>query len=134
MTSHLLGLIIGGMNAAFWSSAAFLLVISIVWPFWKSFWGINIVMLELAIALALLPGILMHDFGLHVLSNSAVGWIEVVALWLVGIIVIWRGGLIITEQVKATRRQQEAAAATRQNEKTLMQRENNNNNEKKCQQ
>jgi hypothetical protein len=93
-----------GLNAAFWSSIGFLLTISIVWPWWKSFWGFNIMMLELAIALALFPPILARDFNVRIANSAAANWNEIVALWLVAIIVIWRGVMIATEQITAARR------------------------------
>jgi len=61
-------------------------------------------LLELAISLALFPSILSRDFGMHITSDSAALWVEVVALWLVGIIVIWRGVMIVIEQVRGVRR------------------------------
>lgn len=116
-----------GVNISFWSAAVFILCVGIIWPFWKSFWGMNIVLLELAIALALLPAILARDFGLHVFSSAVALWIQVVALWLVGIIIIWRGGLIITEQIKAVRRPR---SSPHRDEKRLI----HDDDEKKCQQ
>jgi hypothetical protein len=93
-----------GLNIAFWSSFTFLTLISIVWPWWKSAWGVNIILLEFAISLALLPSIASHDFGFHTATSSGALWLDVAALWLVGIIVIWRGGMIIIEQVRGVRK------------------------------
>jgi hypothetical protein len=121
-----------GLNIAFWSATVFMLFIGLAWPFWKSFWGINIIIFDFAIALALIPSILAHDFGLHVLSSTAALWVEVAALWLVGIIVIWRGGLIVTEQLRGTKHHRsEDVLTVRRNEKTLMNQETGS--EKKCQ-
>ena len=119
-----------GLNVAFWAATSFLLVISIVWPWWKSQWGTNIMLLELAITLALLPTTLSRDFGLHVLSNATAAWLEVAALWLVGIIIIWRGGMIITEQLRAVKIAQDTKVLAMRQEKTLAQREREDENGK----
>lgn len=100
---YLIELVKWGINVAFWPAIAFTPVISFFWPWWKSFWGINIVTLELAIALALIVSIVHTDFGVAVVSNLALAWTEVIALWLVGIIIIWRGALVIITQVRGNR-------------------------------
>lgn len=93
-----------GMNIAFWSSVTFPPVASIFWPWWKSSWGINIVMLELAIALALLGSIINIDFGVPIVGNMALTWTIIIALWLVGIIVIWRSVLVVMTQWHGVRK------------------------------
>lgn len=92
-----------GVNIAFWPACAFTFLISFVWPWWKSSWGINIVSLESAIILALISPVISTDFNTHIASNLAFAWVEVVALFLVGIISTWRGVLVISAQMKGTR-------------------------------
>lgn len=92
-----------GFNVAFWASITFLVSISIIWPWWKSSWGANIVLLELGISLALLPGVFSYDFGVHI-STIAGGWVDVAALWLIAVIIVWRGGMIIIEQLRGARK------------------------------
>lgn len=94
-----------GVNVAFWPAFLFTPLISFVWPWWKSFWGINIVTLEIAIMLALINAVLSTDFGLHVTNSVALAWVEIAALYLVGAIVTWRGFLVIIEQVRGVRRE-----------------------------
>lgn len=90
------------INVAFWPALLFLLLIGLVWPWWKSFWGINIVSLELAIVLALLSSIIEVDFHYSVEQNVLMGWVSVAALFLVGGIIIWRGFLVISAQLRGT--------------------------------
>lgn len=63
----------------------------------------NIVLLEAAISLALITTVLSRDFGIRVSTTSGI-WVEIVALWLVGIIVIWRGAMIIIEQLRGAQK------------------------------
>ena len=106
MTSQLLiELAKWGVNIAFWPAFVFIPFVSLVWPWWRSFWGINIVTLEFAIMLALISAILSTDFGLHIVNNAVLAWTEVVALWLVGILVMWRGYLVFIAQMRGTRLQ-----------------------------
>lgn len=88
------------INFAFWTMIAFFVVTSMVWPWWKSFWGVNIVFLELVIGLALLPAVLSLDFGFSRLTSTAGAWIQIAAVFLAGCIVLWRGALIIHDQLK----------------------------------
>jgi hypothetical protein len=88
-----------GVNAAFWPAVAFMAFAWTVWPFWKSQWGLNIILLELAIALALISSVLSVDFGLHIADNVVLAWVEIVSLFLVGAIITWRGFLIMSSQL-----------------------------------
>jgi hypothetical protein len=100
--SYLIALAKWGMNLAFWSAVLFVLLSGWVWPWWKSFWGMNILLLEVAIALALLGSVITTDFGVHLISNLMLAWTTTTSLWLVGIIIIWRGFLVISSQLRGT--------------------------------
>lgn len=88
------------VNFSFWASVAFFIGIGVVWPWWKSFWGVNIVSLEGALMLAMFPFALSYEFGIRIRDSPVFAWIEATALWLVGIIVVWRGYMIISQQVR----------------------------------
>ena len=60
-------------------------------------WGRNIVSLEMALALALLPGVLHREVGLPV-NTFLYGWIVVAAIFAAGIIVVWRGFIVFKTQ------------------------------------
>src|SRR5215472_16862785 len=90
-----------GGSVAFWAPVALIMITSVIWPWWKSFWGLNIVLLEVAISLALLPSILFIDFNVH-LNTTFGAWLVVLSLWSVGAIIVWRGALVIIEQLRGT--------------------------------
>lgn len=88
------------INFTFWTMIAFFAIATAVWPWWKSFWGWNIVTLELAIGLALLPGILAIDFGINRFMSLGAAWIQIFAVFLAGCIVLWRGALVLNDQLR----------------------------------
>lgn len=102
-----------GMNFAFWSAITFAAFAGVVWPWWKSSWGINIISLEIAIALALFEPVLQVDFGVNITSSVVFAWVGVFALWLVGVISVWRGALVISAQVKGRRQAQRNREVTK---------------------
>jgi hypothetical protein len=89
-----------GANVAFWASVGFFLSTSVIWPWWRSFWGVNIIALEGALGLALLPFIMSYDFGVRIVSSLVFAWVEGVSLWLIGIIIVWRGFLVVSQQLR----------------------------------
>jgi hypothetical protein len=89
-----------GANVAFWASVSFFFLTSLVWPWWRSFWGVNIIALEGALGLALLPFIMSYDFGVHIVSSLVFAWVEGVSLWLIGVIIVWRGFLVVSQQLR----------------------------------
>lgn len=90
-----------GANFAFWASVSVLAGTSLIWPWWKSFWGINIVSLESALALALLPFVMSYDFGVRIGNSPPFAWTEAASLWLMGAVIVWRGFLVIQQQLRS---------------------------------
>jgi hypothetical protein len=88
------------INAAFITSLLFVPVTSAYWPWWQSWWGRNIVILELCIAGTLLGSVLFLDFGI---SSVAFQWIAAFFLTAIILIVIWRAVMIWAEQRKGAR-------------------------------
>jgi len=88
-----------GASFAFWSAVGFIIFSGTAWPWWQSQWGVNIISLEIAIALALLEPVMAYDFGLHGASDITLAWVEMIALWLVGFIILWRGLLVLSAQL-----------------------------------
>lgn len=84
-------------NAVFWISAVFPLATAAFWPWWQSWWGRNIVGLEICIAAALLPSVLYRDFGTN---DIALRWAQDVSLALVAVVIIWRAVMIWAGQRK----------------------------------
>jgi hypothetical protein len=89
-----------GANAAFWAPIGVVFITSFVWPWWKSFWGINITSFEAALAFALLPFVMNYDFGVRIANSLLFAWAEGCALWLMAFVSVWRGYLIIDEQLR----------------------------------
>lgn len=76
---------------AFWVSLAFPFVTRFFWPWNESWWGWNIVMLDLSIAGALFPDWLYLTF--HI-SDVWLQWLQVFFLGLVTVNVVWRTVMI----------------------------------------
>ncbi len=83
------------INAAFITSLLFVPVTSVYWPWWQSWWGRNIVILELCIAGTLFSSWLFLDFGI---SSDALQWVAAFFLTIIVGIVIWRAVMIWFEQ------------------------------------
>jgi hypothetical protein len=100
MSQALADLIEYGANVAFWSSVFFFLLTSLIWPWWRSFWGVNIIGLEIALAVALLPFVMSYDFGVRIGASPAFAWSEGTSLWLMGVFIVWRGFLVVGQQLR----------------------------------
>lgn len=89
------------INVAFWTCMAFPVATRTYWPWWDSWWGRNIVLLEMAIGLAILPSILRIDLGLSVATSPLFGWIALTSFTLIPLIIIHRMWLIWKVQRRA---------------------------------
>lgn len=95
---HLIAdLIDAAVALLFWVCAVFPVIVGIVWPWWQSWWGRNIVSLEVALAVALLPSVLHKEFGLNT-DTYVYGWLVVASLFAAAIIVVWRSVMIFIIQ------------------------------------
>lgn len=101
------------VQAGFWASVAFPTVTATFWPWWKSWWGRNLVALDLAIALSLLSAVLQVEFDME--PGSTPGhvllWISSVSLCLVPVVIVWRGVLTWVSQRRGMLAQQNGHAA-----------------------
>jgi hypothetical protein len=86
-----------GINAAFIAALLFPFVVRTYWAWEKSDWGINIVSLELLIALALLPLWVRHITG-YGGNMYFYGWLEAASLWGIPVIILWRAIIIWRNQ------------------------------------
>jgi hypothetical protein len=75
---------------AFFTNIVFVAVYSVVGPWWHSGLGRNIVALDTALAMALLPATLHSLFGVSTVSSTAYAWFVDGALACVPVIVVWR--------------------------------------------
>lgn len=93
MTQEQLLVDAGGVlaNVTFFTSLLFPAVTAFFWRWWASWWGRNIISLELGIAVTLLPAVLYRDFGV---DSLVLRWVQVTALATVPLIVAWRAVMI----------------------------------------
>jgi hypothetical protein len=104
----------------FMVAVLFPLVTAFFWPWWTSGWGWNIVTLESAIALALLPAWLHYVFGFTAVSYPF-RWVQVGSIMAVAFIIVWRSVLIwITQRVPAVADYDELAAVLRRQGYTVL--------------
>lgn len=86
------------------------------WPWYHSTWGWNLVVFDLIIGLAVLPAWLHRILGLNP-ATLYFEWIEVVSLWSIPIVILWRAILIWRAQrggdTSETRRGEKEDADTR---------------------
>lgn len=92
---------------AFTASLVFTPLMSLIWPWWRHAWGVNIVTLEIAIAVALLIPWLRLVFRL---DGLAFQWIQLAAVTYVGLVIMWRMALIWRGQRDGALRDRELTA------------------------
>lgn len=97
----------GGTGFLFWMSAVFPFAVSVIWPWWLSTWGRNIVSFEIAISCALLPSTIYNEFGIDT-HSYVFDWFTVAGLYSAGTIVGWRMILIFKDQYRTYRKDEEA--------------------------
>ena len=92
------------VRALFWSVIGFVIAVSTFWPWWKSQLGWSIVAKSLALAIAVLPAMLVYWFGPAVYADAPwLQWVSVIGLWLVPPILAWRALVIWQAQRKSPR-------------------------------
>ena len=78
------------IQAAFWSSLAFIAWYSMWAPWYRSPIGRAIVALDGAVALAMFPSVLGLTFGMSVAGSDAFAWLTVCAFACIPVITCWR--------------------------------------------
>ena len=74
---------------AFGCSLLFLIGVSLIWKWWRSLAGRAMVLLDVMLALALLPSAIHQVFGLSLISE-AFAWYYFGSLVSVGTTILWR--------------------------------------------
>lgn len=97
------------IQAAFWSSLAFIAWYSAWAPWYRSSIGRAIVALDTAVALATFPAVLGLIFGVHLIASAFFSWLTVCAFGCIPVITCWR--MVIVYRVQ--RRPFEAGRAPR---------------------
>lgn len=80
---------------AFSVNVLFVVVYSVLGPWWATGLGRNIVALDTALALALLPAVLHDLFGWTTATSTGFGWFVDGALACVPVIVLWRMVILV---------------------------------------
>ena len=80
------------VEAIFYSSALFVAVVSLYFPWWRSQLGWTIIAKTLALAVAVFPAMLTYWLGVRVTGWLA--WVSVAALWTIPPILAWRALVI----------------------------------------
>lgn len=104
MSAALLAISHAEVMTGFWVSLAFPLVTRLFWPWNESWWGWNIVLLDLSISGTLFPSWLYLTFGV---GNTGLQMVQVIFLGLVIANIVWRGVIIWRTQRRAVIRERE---------------------------
>lgn len=83
------------VNLAFWAALAFPFLIGLIWPWWRDWWGQNMIALDLCVAGATVGSVLRYDFGIR---STSLAWVSIVFLAMVFVIIVWRGVMIFITQ------------------------------------
>lgn len=86
-----------GIDAAFLFPFLFPAYIRLIWAWEKDEWGWNIVTLDLAVSLALLPSFYRRVFGVDG-DRTFFLWLVTISLWAIPAIIVWRSVMIWRRQ------------------------------------
>lgn len=87
LQADIIGLII---DASFWTSAVFVPVVSLYWPWWRHPYARAAMSIDILLAMAFLPAELRRVLGIPV-SSPLFGWFEIVILGLIPVRTAWLG-------------------------------------------
>lgn len=85
---------------AFFAALGFILLYTIVAPWWKSALGWSIVALDGSIALTLLPSVIHHWAGVSTADAPVFAWFTVGAFALVPMVIAWRAWILVRLQIR----------------------------------
>lgn len=87
---------------AFCAAVAFIVLYSVIAPWWRSPLGRNVVALDASISLTLLPGVVHHFFGVSTALDPYFAWFTVLAFGAVPLVIAWRAWILCRIQFGAT--------------------------------
>lgn len=79
-------------------SLAFIVLYSVLAPWWRYSIGRSIVALDGALSLTLLPSVVHHMFGFRSAADPFFAWFTVGAFALVPCVIVWRAVIIVRMQ------------------------------------
>jgi hypothetical protein len=86
-----------GVDVAFLVPFLFPAYIRLIWAWEKDEWGWNIILLDLAVSLAILPTFVHRVAGVR-FSTPVFLWLEAASLWFIPMIIVWRSVMIWRKQ------------------------------------
>lgn len=81
------------VQAAFWTSLAFIPAASLIWPWWRTPLGRALVSMDVLIVLAFLPAVLRRVAGIPA-SSAGFAWFNLGVLALVPLRTVWLAVII----------------------------------------
>lgn len=96
------------VNLAFWGAVLFPAAVGLIWPWWRDWWGQNMVALDLCVAGTTLGLVLRYDWGV---KSVSLAWVDVVSLSLSFVVIAWRAVMIFRAQRSSAPAQGGDAAA-----------------------
>lgn len=83
----------------FFASIGFIVLYTILAPWWRSPLGRNLVAFDAALSLTLLPSVVHHTFGVNSALSPAFAWFTVGAFAAVPLVIVWRAWILLRVQV-----------------------------------
>jgi hypothetical protein len=97
-----------GTVIAFYASAFFPGVVAPYWPWWKEFFGWNVVLFDWSFSIVAFPSWLNFTFGVSIRNSAPWATVELFGVWCVILNIVVRAVIIYKFQKKALdRRKQE---------------------------
>jgi hypothetical protein len=83
----------------FFTAVAFIVLYSVVAPWWRSPLGRNVVALDASISMTLLPSVVHHFFGVSAALDPVFTWFTVISFGLVPCVIAWRAWILLRIQL-----------------------------------
>jgi hypothetical protein len=96
----------------FCASLAFIVLYSLVAPWWRSALGRNLVAFDATLALTLLPSVIHHAFGATSAESTFFAWFTITAFALVPCVITWRAVIMVRMQLDPSHDERGGTKAT----------------------
>lgn len=83
----------------FFTSVAFVLLYTVIAPWWRSPLGRNLIAFDSALSLTLLPSVIHHITGTSSAESPFFAWFTVGAFAAVPCVIVWRAVILIRTQL-----------------------------------
>lgn len=89
----------GEVIATFICSLLFIVLYSVVAPWWRYPLGRNLVAFDAALSLTLLPSVVHHTFGVSSALSAPFAWFTLVSFATVPCVIVWRAVIMLRMQL-----------------------------------